>query len=50
MASLMDQLRWSDAEKKIARRVFEKALQRELDEVGLVWRTCSVVLITNQGE
>ncbi len=32
MASL-DQLRWSDAEKKIARRVFEKALQRELDEV-----------------
>ena len=33
MASLMDQLRWSDAEKKIARRVFEKALQQELDEV-----------------
>jgi Photoprotection regulator fluorescence recovery protein len=32
MAS-MDQLRWSDAEKKIARRVFEKALQQELDEI-----------------
>jgi hypothetical protein len=29
----MDQLRWSDAEKKIARRVFEKALQQELDEL-----------------
>jgi hypothetical protein len=33
MASSMDQLRWSDAEKKIARRAFEKALQQELDEV-----------------
>jgi hypothetical protein len=33
MASSMDQLRWSDAEKKIARRAFEKALHQELDEV-----------------
>jgi flagellar biosynthesis/type III secretory pathway ATPase len=33
MATSIDQLRWSDAEKKIARRVFEKALQQELDEV-----------------
>jgi hypothetical protein len=33
MASSMDQLQWSDAEKKIARRVFEKALQQELDDV-----------------
>jgi hypothetical protein len=33
MASSMDQLRWSDAEKKIARRAFEKALQHELDEL-----------------
>ena len=29
----MDNMRWSDAEKKIARRVFDQALQRELDEV-----------------
>jgi hypothetical protein len=33
MASSMDQLQWSDAEKKIARRVFDKALRQELDEV-----------------
>jgi hypothetical protein len=32
MASL-DQLHWSDAEKKIARRVFDQVLQRELDGV-----------------
>jgi hypothetical protein len=28
-----DQLRWSDAEKKIARRVFDQALQQELDQI-----------------
>jgi hypothetical protein len=33
MTSLMSQLRWSDAEKKIARRVFDRALQEELGEV-----------------
>ena len=33
MTSSMDQLRWSDAEKKIARQVFDKALQQELNEV-----------------
>jgi hypothetical protein len=33
MAPSIDQLRWSDAEKKIARRVYEKALQQELDGV-----------------
>ena len=33
MTTPMDRLQWSDAEKKIARRVFEKALQQELDEV-----------------
>ena len=33
MTSLMSQPRWSDAEKKIARRVFDKALQKELGEV-----------------
>ena len=33
MATPIDKLRWSDAEKKIARRVFDTALQQELDEV-----------------
>lgn len=33
MTTPIDMLRWSDAEKKIARRVFDQALQRELDEV-----------------
>ncbi len=33
MASLMEQMQWSAAEKKIARRVFDTALQRELDEL-----------------
>ncbi len=33
MGSSMDTLRWSDGEKKIARRVFNKALQQALDEV-----------------
>jgi hypothetical protein len=33
MTSLMSQPRWSDAEKKIARRVFDKALKEELGEV-----------------
>jgi hypothetical protein len=29
----MDNMRWSDAEKKIARRVFDQALRQELDEI-----------------
>jgi hypothetical protein len=33
MASLMDQLHWSDTEKKIARKVFDRALQQELDQL-----------------
>jgi hypothetical protein len=33
MATSIDQLRWSDAEKRIARRVYDKALQQELDEI-----------------
>jgi Photoprotection regulator fluorescence recovery protein len=33
MTTPVDMLRWSAAEKKIARRVFDQALQRELDEV-----------------
>ena len=33
MTTPIDRLRWSDAEKKIARRVFDQALQQELDEV-----------------
>jgi|HubBroStandDraft_6_1064221.scaffolds.fasta_scaffold1034482_1 hypothetical protein len=33
MTTPIDRLRWSDAEKKIARRVFDQALQHELDEV-----------------
>ncbi len=33
MTTPTDLLRWSDAEKKIARRVFDQALHRELDEV-----------------
>jgi hypothetical protein len=33
MTTPIDRLRWSDAEKKIARRVFDQALQQELAEV-----------------
>lgn len=33
MMTSIDRLRWSDAEKKIARRVFDRALQQELDAV-----------------
>ena len=33
MTTPIDRLRWSDAEKKIARRVFDQALREELDEV-----------------
>ncbi len=35
MGSAMDSLRWSDGEKKIARRAFDKALHQELDKVTL---------------
>ena len=35
MGSAMDSLRWSDGEKKIARRAFDKALHQKLDKVTL---------------